>query len=162
MGHFFLNEQGVVVTVNGDRYRTKLNEFLFTIEKEYIGYIWFEQDGATCHTAEAKLDVLRPVFQERIISRKVDVVWLPRSCALAPLDYYLWGVVKDKCYANKLTTIDVLKDNIRKAISEIQLQIDSVGYYMAIRDSHFNEIIFHYYPEGLYFQIKKEIWENIQ
>ena len=36
---------------------------LFTkIEEEDIGNIWFQQDGATCHTAEATLDVLRPVF----------------------------------------------------------------------------------------------------
>ena len=36
------------VTVNGDRYRANLNEFLFTkIEEENIGNIWFQQDGAT-------------------------------------------------------------------------------------------------------------------
>ena len=52
------------VTVNGDRYRTMLNEFLFTkIEEQDIGNIWFQQDGATCHTAEATLDVLRPFLK---------------------------------------------------------------------------------------------------
>ena len=34
------------------------------IEEEDIGNIWFQQDGATCHTAEATLDV----FEDRIIS----------------------------------------------------------------------------------------------
>ena len=86
------------VTVNGDRYRAMLNEFLFPkIEEENIGNIWFQQDGATCHTAEAIVDVLRPVFEDRIISRRTDVVWSPRSCYLKPLNYYLWGAVKDKC-----------------------------------------------------------------
>ena len=76
-----------------------LNEFLFTkIEEENIGNICFQQDGATCHTAEAILDVLRPVLEDRIISRRADVIWLPRSCDLTPLYYYLWAVVKDKCY----------------------------------------------------------------
>ena len=42
---------------------------------------------------------------------------------MTPLDYYLWGVVKDKCNADKSETIDVLKDNIREAIDEIQLHI---------------------------------------
>ena len=42
-----------------------LNEFLFTkIEEEDIGNIWFQQD-----TTEATLDVLHPVFEDRIISR---------------------------------------------------------------------------------------------
>ena len=96
-----------------------LNEFLFTkIEEEDIGKIWFQQDGATYHTAEATLDVLRPGFEDRIINRRTDVVWPPRSCDLTPLDYYLRGAVKDKCYAYKLETIDALKDNIREAIGE--------------------------------------------
>ena len=43
------------------------------------------------------------------------------------LDYYLWGAVKDKCYADQPETIDALKDNIREAIDEIQLHtIDNV------------------------------------
>ena len=60
---FFENEQGKTITVNGDRYRAMLKEFLFTkIEEEDIGNIWFQQDAATCHTAEATFDILRPYF----------------------------------------------------------------------------------------------------
>ena len=45
---FFENEQEEAVTVNGDRYRAMLNEFLITkIEEEDISSIWFQQDGAT-------------------------------------------------------------------------------------------------------------------
>ena len=75
---FFENEQGEAITVDGYRYRAMLNEFLFTkIEKEDVGNIWFQQDGATCHTAEATLDVLRPVFEDRIISRRAvgTAIW---------------------------------------------------------------------------------------
>ena len=50
---------------------------------------------------------------------RADTVFPPRSCDLTPLDYYLWGAVKDKCYADKPETIDALKDNIREAIGEI-------------------------------------------
>ena len=123
------------------------------IEDEDIGNIWFQQDCAMCHTAEATLDVLRPVLEDRIISLKADVVWPPRSCDLTPLDYYLWDAIKDRCYADKPETIDALKDNIREVIGEIQLHtIDNVlknwthrvGYSMASRGSHLNEIIFHY------------------
>ena len=51
------NEQWETLTVNGDRYRAMLNE------EEDICNIWFQQDGATSHTAEATLDVLRPVSE---------------------------------------------------------------------------------------------------
>ena len=80
-----------------------------------------------CHTAEATLDVLRPVFEYRIINRRANVVWPSRSCDLTPLEYYLWNAVKDKCYANKPETTDALKDNIHEDICEIQLYtIDNV------------------------------------
>ena len=55
---FFENKQGKSVTGNSDRYRTMLNEFLFTkIEEEDIGNIWFQQDGAMYRTAEATFAV---------------------------------------------------------------------------------------------------------
>ena len=104
---FFEKEQKEAVTANGDRYRAMLKEFLLPkIEEEDIGNSWFQQDGTTCHTAEATLNTLRPVFEGRIISRRADVVWLPRSCDSTPLDYYLWGAVKDKCYADQPEIID--------------------------------------------------------
>ena len=71
---FFENDQGEAVTVNGDRYRAMSNEFLFTkIEEEDIANIWFQPEGATSHTTEATLDVLRRVFKDRIISRRVAI-----------------------------------------------------------------------------------------
>ena len=119
---FFENEQGEDVTVNGDRYRAMLNKFLvIKIEEEDIGNICFQQHSATCHTAEATLDVLRPIFEDGIIRHRADVVWPPWSCDFTPLDYYLWGAVKDKCYDDKPNTIDALKDNVREANYEIQL-----------------------------------------
>ena len=93
------------------------------------------------------------VFVDRIISHRADVVWPPRSCDLTPLDYYLCGAVKDKCYADKPETIDVLKDNIHEVIGEIQLHsidnvlknwTDRVDYCMASQGSQLNKIIFHY------------------
>ena len=51
-------------TVNGFRYRAMFTEFFFTeIEEEDIGSIWFQHDGAACHTAEATLHDLRPVLK---------------------------------------------------------------------------------------------------
>ena len=107
-----------------------LNEFSFAkTEEKDIGNIWFQQDGATYHTAEATLDVSRSVFEDRIISRRADVVGPRRSCDLTPLDYYyVWGAVKGKCSADKPETIDALKDNIREAIGEIQLRTIAIAW----------------------------------
>ena len=62
--------------LHGDRYRAMLNEFFFKkVEEEDIGNIWFQQDFATCHTDEATLNVLSPVFEDQIITYRTDVVW---------------------------------------------------------------------------------------
>ena len=69
---------------------------------------------------------------------------------MTPLYYCLCDAVKDKCYGAKPEKIDALKDNIRKAIGEIQLRTidnaqnwtDRVG--ITSRGSHLNEIIFYY------------------
>jgi len=85
---FFENEQGAAVTVNGERYRAMLNEFLLPkFEEEDTDDIWFQQDGAPCHIANATVDLLRTVFENRTINRNADVNW-PRSCDLTPLDYF--------------------------------------------------------------------------
>ena len=120
---FFKNEQGAAFTANGERYRAMLNEFLFPkIEEDDMDDIWFQQGRATCHTANVTIDVLRTVFENRIISRNSDDNWPPRSCDLTPLDYFLWRAVKDKCYANHPETVEVLKHEIEVAIHGIEAQ----------------------------------------
>ena len=71
MSHFPPKMKGQAVTVNGDRYRAMLNEFLFTkIEEDNIYNIWFQQERATCHIAGATLDV----FEDGIISCRVAIM----------------------------------------------------------------------------------------
>jgi len=73
---FFENEQGAAVTVNSELYRAMLKEFLLSkFEKEDTDDIWFQQDGAPCHTVNATIDLLRTVLKNRIISRNADVNW---------------------------------------------------------------------------------------
>jgi len=86
-----------------------LNEFLLPKFEEEDTDIWFQQDGAPYHTANATIDLLHTVFENRIISRNTDVNWPFRSCDLTSLDYFLWGTVKDECYANQPETIQELK-----------------------------------------------------
>ena len=116
---FFENEQEEAVQVKGDRYRAMLKEFLFTkIEEQDIGNIWFQQNGARCHTAEATLDVLRSVFENYHSCREL-------TSRQARDNWRFKGQYSYKCY--KPETIDILKDNIHEATGEIQLHtIDNV------------------------------------
>ncbi|GFW62519.1 uncharacterized protein TNCV_589461 [Trichonephila clavipes] len=83
----------------------------------------FQQDGATCHTPRATIDLLKDTFGDRLISRFRPGNWPPRSCDLTPLDYFLWGYVKSLFYADKLQTLEHLEDNIRRVIADIRPQM---------------------------------------
>jgi hypothetical protein len=85
--------------------------------------MWIQQDGATCHTARETTELLQERFPGRVISRNGDQNWPPRSCDLTPCDFFLWGFVKSRVYANKPQTIPELKAEIRHAIGEIGPQL---------------------------------------
>ncbi|GFW45353.1 transposable element Tc3 transposase [Trichonephila clavipes] len=149
---FFKNDEGHNVTVNGDRYRAMItNFFIPELNNHDVQELWFQQDGATCPTAHATIDLLKDTFGDRLISRFGPVNWPPRSCDLAPLDYFLWGYVKSLVYVDKPQTLDHLEDNIRRVIANIRPQMlekvienwtSRLDYIRASRGSHMPEIIF--------------------
>ncbi|GFW37697.1 uncharacterized protein TNCV_415831 [Trichonephila clavipes] len=66
---------------NGDRYRAMItNLFISELNNHDVQELWFQQDGATCHTARATIDLLKDTFGDRLISRFGPVNWPPRSC----------------------------------------------------------------------------------
>ncbi|GFU53371.1 putative transposase [Trichonephila clavipes] len=150
--YFFKNDEGHNVTVNRDRYRAMITNFFIPEWNNHdVQELWFQQDGATCHTARATIDLLKDTFGERLISRFGPVNWPPRSCVLTPLDYFLWGYVKSLIYADKPQTLDHLEDNIRRVIADIRPQMlekvienwtSTLDYIQASRGSPMPEIIF--------------------
>ncbi|GFV13527.1 putative DD41D transposase [Trichonephila clavipes] len=53
----FKNDEGHNVTVNGDRYRAMItNFFIPELNNHDVQELWFQQDGATCHTARVTID----------------------------------------------------------------------------------------------------------
>ncbi|GFX18678.1 putative DD41D transposase [Trichonephila clavipes] len=109
------------------------NFFIPELNNHDVEELWFQQDGATCHTAHATIDLLKDTYD------------------LTPLDYFLWGYVKSKVYADKPQTLDHLEDNIRRVIADIRLQMlekvienwtSRLDYIRGHRSSHMQEIIF--------------------
>ncbi|GFW51526.1 transposable element Tc3 transposase [Trichonephila clavipes] len=105
--NFFKNDEGHNVTVNGDRYRAMItNFFILELNNHDVQKLWFQQDGVTCHTARATIDLLKHTFGDRLISRFGPVNWPPRSYDLTPLDYFLWSYVKSLVSVDKPQTLD--------------------------------------------------------
>jgi len=67
--YFFQNEAGVAITVNSERYRSMISNFLWPkMDDMDTDNMWFQQDGATCHIPHATMDILHERF-EGIVSR---------------------------------------------------------------------------------------------
>ena len=81
---------------------------------------YFQQDGATPHTADAVQSWLKGKFSDKFLDKKM---WPPRSPDLNPCDYYLWGHLKSVVYNPIPSTIDELKANIEREIKKISKNI---------------------------------------
>jgi hypothetical protein len=84
-GPFFFTE----MTVTGIAYLDMLQQFLIPQldEDDQEGCIHFQQDGAS-----------NTRFPGQWIGRAVPIAWPPRSPDLTPLDFFLWGFVKDRVF----------------------------------------------------------------
>ncbi|GFG36309.1 hypothetical protein Cfor_00837 [Coptotermes formosanus] len=85
--------------------------------------VWFQQDGATTHTARTSMSALREIFPQHIISRGGDVPWHARSPDASACYYFLWGYLRSKVFISKPRTIQELKHRIKEEIAEIPEQI---------------------------------------
>ncbi|GFX42007.1 DUF4817 domain-containing protein [Trichonephila clavipes] len=127
------------------------NFFIPELNNHDVQELWFQQDGATCHTARATIDLLKDTFGDRLISRFGPVNWPPRSCDLTPLDYFLWSYVKSLVYGISHKRLTIWEDNICRVIAHIRPQMlekchrkltSSLDYIRASRGSPMPEIIF--------------------
>ena len=63
--YFFVDENERHATVNGERYRAMLEDYLWPeLDKLDINDMWFQQDGAASHTSRVTIDLLKGKFGE--------------------------------------------------------------------------------------------------
>ena len=65
------NEASIAITVNGERYRSMISNFLWPkMDDMDTDNMWFQQDGATCHTSHATMDILHERFEGYLARRR--------------------------------------------------------------------------------------------
>jgi hypothetical protein len=116
-GPYFFKE-----SVNQHNYLQMLKNFFWPKHlrtKSYKNY-YFQQDGATPHTANLVQEWLSSKFSDQFIDKNQ---WPPRSPDLNPCDYFLWGYLKSVVYNPLPKTLDDLKENISREINKINNNI---------------------------------------
>ena len=111
--------------------------------------VWLQQNGAICPTEHATMNLLRPTFDNSLISRSDDINWPPKSCNLTPLDYFRSGPLKKSVMPANQTQLSKWRPKITNATAEIHCLIleelhanwfNRIRYYEAIHGSHISVI----------------------
>ncbi|CAJ0929999.1 unnamed protein product [Ranitomeya imitator] len=128
-------DNGRAITVNSERYLSMIQDYFQpALEAMELEDTWFQQDGATAHTARVTMNCLRQMFPGRLISLRGDVNWPARSPDLAPCDFFLWGYLKSKVYINCPNTLEDLRNNIEAEIGRIP--VDMLVHYRTLQKRH--------------------------
>lgn len=92
------------------------------LPEEIRNNIIFMQDGASPHHAGEVMTFLDEAYPGWI-GRDGHILWPARSPDLNPLDYFLWGYIKNKVYVQSLEVRNVALQLIHDAARDITPQM---------------------------------------
>lgn len=109
-------------TVTGESYKELLEKKFFPHARKrgLVRDFYFMQDGAAPHRTQGVFEAIHKVYGTRVIGLGYPkfahggLEWPPYSPDLNPCDYFLWGYIKDHCYADNPKTVDELVGAIKK------------------------------------------------
>jgi hypothetical protein len=73
---------------------------------------FYLQDGAPPHYRRHVRAYLDDTLPGRQIGRRGAIEYPPRSPDLTPLDFYLWGTLKDEVYRQRPATLNALRETM--------------------------------------------------
>jgi len=99
-----------------------LKEYFYPIliRKRIVRRIIFQQDGAPPHYETEVRKWLNEKFPGKWIGRRGAIEWAPRSPDLTPLDFYLWGYLKQKVYSSPVKDLNELRERISDHVQLIE------------------------------------------
>ncbi|XP_015113023.1 uncharacterized protein LOC107038442 [Diachasma alloeum] len=84
---------------------------------------WFQQDGALPHCARDVTAFLNAQFPGRWFGRYGPLHWPARSPDLTPLDFFLWGYLKDQVYETEPETVEELVARLHAATTNVSAEM---------------------------------------
>lgn len=113
--------------LTGQRYlaflKFRLPNLLQNVPLEIRNNMWFMQDGAPSHTYGPVVAYLNGAYQNNWMGKKGPINWPARSPDLTPLDYFLWGYIKEKVYVTPAANLEDLKARITAACRGISAEM---------------------------------------
>lgn len=110
--------------LTGERY---IGEVLDNVLQDYLDDmplsdlrgVWYQHDGAPAHAYRRSCLWLDSTFGRKWIGPGGPVLWPARSPDLTPLDFFLWGHIKERVYDSDPVTPANLKLRIQQCCEQI-------------------------------------------
>lgn len=103
--------------------RTEIEDFLDNLSLTNLADIIYQHDGAPAHCGRRVRAWLDMNFSNKYISRNGPINWPPRSPDLTPLDFYVWGRMKEVVYFSDVNSLDELNRRIDIAADQIRIEL---------------------------------------
>lgn len=89
-----------------------MSEFVQQLHDDELQHGYFQQDGATAHTARETIAFLREFFDNRLISLHTQVEFPPRSPCLTIMDYFVFPYLKNRIFRTPVPNLQELEQRI--------------------------------------------------
>lgn len=111
-------------SLNGARYHDFLQHTLQELLDDLpltdrMKFKYYQHDGAPAHTSLICVQYLNTSYRTNWIGCNGPIRWPPRSPDLTPLDFFIWGYIKNIVYRNPPENLDELKHKITRAAESI-------------------------------------------
>jgi hypothetical protein len=97
----------------------ELTHLLENIPLIFLVNQWFKHDGAPPHFSRNVQGILNRMYPNRWIGRGGLRHWPARSPDLNPLDFFLWGYVKNVVYNRPIHNEEDLRNRLQEAFGTI-------------------------------------------
>lgn len=116
IGPFFFNEN-----LNSERYLelllTHIAEGIEELPLATCQNMYFQQDGAPPHNALLVTNYLNNEYHNNWIGNRGPIGWPARSPDLTPLDFFVWGHLKNKVYSRSYESVEELRQAVEEAVN---------------------------------------------
>ena len=118
IGPYFFEEK-LTGKIYADFLMYELPLLVENVSERTLLRMWFQQDGAPPHYANISRNVANQLFGDKWIGRGGPIAWPPRSPDLTPLDFFLWGHLKNIVMSKVPTTKEDMKERIVAACRSV-------------------------------------------
>lgn len=136
IGDFLIGPFLLPNRLTGPLYRdfleNSLPELLEDVPLEIRRHMWFMHDGAPPHFSITARQFLNEQFPARWIGRGGPTPWPARSPDANPLDFFLWGYLKQLVYASPVNNVQELRERVQNACQTIR---NNAGIFGRVRQS---------------------------